>query len=190
MSHDGGYGPKGVKKFSPNGAPDQAVDLEEVGKSAADVGNRKVGLAARRAALSTATDAADQRWPGLEFFEEDTGKTFLQRTSAFEQIMQAGFKALAPSGDLGTAYPATDADPLIRIGYGRFAPLNASGGGALTFPEAFPNRCALLLGITIEGSAVNPVVSSGNLSRTGATLVWQGGNTSTTVRFLYLAIGF
>lgn len=176
---------KGVRVPLANSAPTIVADLTGMRDDIVARGNRMAITSTQRAALP----AADQ-WTGLEVFETDTGKTFLRRAGGFEQVMQAIFKAMAPFGALGDSYPATDADPLIRIGYGRFAPLGASGQGTLTFPDAFPNRCALLLAITIEGSAVNPVVSAGNLSRTGATLVWQGGNTSTTVRFLYLAIGF
>lgn len=73
MAVDGGYGPKGYPKFDPNGAPEDWVDLEAVGAFAGKVGNRMVGTAAERAALSTSTTVADQLWVGLEFWESDTG---------------------------------------------------------------------------------------------------------------------
>lgn len=77
MAVDGGYGPKGRPKFLAGGGFEDWVDLEAVGSYAGDVGNRKVGTAARRAALSTSTAAADQVWQGLEYEETDTGLTWL-----------------------------------------------------------------------------------------------------------------
>ena len=77
MAVDGGYGPKGYPKFIPGGGFEDWVDLEAVGQFAAKVGNRVVGTAADRAALSASTTAPDQSWEGLEFYETDTKSTYL-----------------------------------------------------------------------------------------------------------------
>lgn len=77
MAVDGGYGPKGYPKFDPLGSPELNVDDEAVGQYAALVGNRKVGTAAQRVALVSDTTAANQAWVGLEFYDTDTGTTWI-----------------------------------------------------------------------------------------------------------------
>lgn len=77
------YGAKGAPEFLTGSRPDTAVDLTAVGAYAGDVGNRKVGSSARRLALSTAVGAPDQMWPGLEFYELDTGTMYLRLSSTW-----------------------------------------------------------------------------------------------------------
>lgn len=65
------HGPKNEPQYAAAGAPADAADLTEVAAYAAKVGNRKVGLASDRAALTGA-----DLWNGLEFFETDSGSTY------------------------------------------------------------------------------------------------------------------
>ncbi|QUW18901.1 hypothetical protein [Agrococcus sp. Marseille-Q4369] len=71
------YGPKGFPKYGPDSNAELWPKLQEVGEFAGAVGNRRVGTKADRAALSVSTTAAEQAWRGLEFYETDTGITYL-----------------------------------------------------------------------------------------------------------------
>ncbi len=66
------FGPKGEPQFKDVDAPDVAVNPTQVAAYAALVGNRKAGTSADRKALTGVAV-----WPGLEYFETDTGSTFV-----------------------------------------------------------------------------------------------------------------
>ncbi|WIA99753.1 hypothetical protein [Curtobacterium sp. MCBA15_012] len=66
------WGPKHQPQYSGNGVPADAADLSQIANFAALVGNRKVGTSADRAALG-----ADEKWPGLEFYDTDTLASWL-----------------------------------------------------------------------------------------------------------------
>lgn len=66
------YGTKNEPQFAGSGVPNDAGDLTLVAKYAADTGNRKAGTSAVRDSL-----AGNDVWPGLEFFETDTGLSYL-----------------------------------------------------------------------------------------------------------------
>ncbi|ERG63547.1 hypothetical protein L332_03655 [Agrococcus pavilionensis RW1] len=139
MAVDGGYGPKGRPEFDPNGGFEDWVDLEAVGAFAGDVGNRKVGTAARRAGLSTSTTAADQVWVGLEYRETDTGETFVCTSLSpvtWENVTHA--KTNTTFALVGTV-PGS----LERLQFRAFrgvVTLGASGTGEVGYPGgAFPN---------------------------------------------------
>ncbi|SBN64464.1 hypothetical protein GA0004736_3424 [Curtobacterium sp. 9128] len=69
-------GPKNEPQYAGTGVPQDAADLTEVARYAAMVGNRKVGASSDRQAL-TGADV----WPGLEFYETDTGLAFVYQSS-------------------------------------------------------------------------------------------------------------
>lgn len=66
------YGPKGEPQFAGSGVPQDAADLSLVATWAAKVGNRISGTSAERAAPTGWVPT-----PGLEFYETDTGLTFV-----------------------------------------------------------------------------------------------------------------
>lgn len=66
------YGSKNQPHFGEGDTPDIAGNPTAVADYAANVGNRKAGLASARTAL-TGADV----WDGLEFFETDTGSTYV-----------------------------------------------------------------------------------------------------------------
>lgn len=66
------YGPKGEPQFAGSGVPQDAADLSLVATYAAKVGNRVSGTSAERAAPDGWMPAS-----GLEFYETDTGLTYL-----------------------------------------------------------------------------------------------------------------
>jgi hypothetical protein len=66
------YGARRQPQFLGSGAPDDAADLTTVAQYAADYGNYMADTSAVRQALP-----ANMKWPGLLFFETDTGRTYL-----------------------------------------------------------------------------------------------------------------
>ena len=93
-----------------------------------------------------------------------------------------------PAGTNGTAIPSAGSQILTKVHYitGTTA---ADSTLAFTFPTAFPNACAHLSITTLGGSAYNPVVNAGALTRSGATLAWSG-LANTAVTFTILAVGW
>lgn len=69
--HDS-LGTKNQPQYADTGGSDDAADLSEIANYAAKVGNRKADASSVRTAL-TGSDL----WDGLEFFETDTGRTYL-----------------------------------------------------------------------------------------------------------------
>lgn len=135
MAVDGGYGAKGRPKFDPAGAFEDWVDLEAVGTFAGDVGNRKVGTAARRAALSSSTTASDQLWDGLEFFETDTGKTYLRDGTTWLNVTPPNVNRTFP-----LAGAASVSMQLQLRAFHGVTTLGTSGVGEFVYPGgAFPN---------------------------------------------------
>ncbi|MFJ3029814.1 hypothetical protein ACIPEQ_13305 [Curtobacterium sp. NPDC087080] len=61
------WGPKHQPQYSNVGVPADAADLSQIANFAALVGNRKVDTSTARAALG-----ADEKWPGLQWYDTDT----------------------------------------------------------------------------------------------------------------------
>lgn len=72
-------GPKGEPQYSGSGVPQDAADLTEVAAYAAKYGNYRADTSAIRNSLS-GTDV----WPGLTFYETDTGVTYRYGDTGWE----------------------------------------------------------------------------------------------------------
>src|SRR4051794_25159013 len=68
-------GPKNEPQYAGTGVPSDAADLTEVAPYPAKVRNRKAGTSNARQALTGAA-----LWPGLEFYEADTGLVFVSQS--------------------------------------------------------------------------------------------------------------
>lgn len=97
-------GTKNQPQYSSSGVPAQAADLSEVSNYAAGVGNRKTGTSTTRTGL-TGADV----WDGLEFYETDTGATWLYKGGwARRQLMRLGRSRLASPLTVKSASTWTD----------------------------------------------------------------------------------
>ncbi len=115
-------GPQNQPRFDINDDPDFAADPTAVSDYAAIVGNRKKGTAAQRQALS-----GSDVWAGLEFYETDTGFTFLYTGTAWINMQFAYFSTLAGSVPDGGPFQAGTVTPISgkTIG-GGFATLSSN----------------------------------------------------------------
>lgn len=95
MAVDGGWGPRGGPRYLDGGAPDLAVDSNELSKHIEDVGNRKVGTTAERNAALTDSGSRPQVWEGLEWYDTTTRKTYVLRNGSWtREVSGVAFAAV------------------------------------------------------------------------------------------------
>lgn len=181
---------KGVPRIEGNPAPTLRADHNALADYVFDVANRKAGTAAERNAL-TGSDV----WPGLEFYETDSGATYLRTAtntwklvSDFTMAIPTG--AALPQNGTDTAAPPVGTPLQMKLQYVQVG-TNGSGVAAskILFGAPFPNACLGVWPTTISGSSQSPVVESGRVDRLGFFPTWPA-SPNVTVRFVYLAIGW
>lgn len=144
-------GTKNQPHYSGTGAPSDAADLTEVADYAAAVGNRKSGTASQRSGLSGA-----DLWVGLEFYETDTGATYIYTASGWA-VLSATTVVASGTLTLGTNY-------------------SFSTGGALNQLRKRDTQVMLVLALDKSGTvAANDVVATLPAGFRPPALVIAGG---------------
>lgn len=96
----------------------------------------------------------------------------------------------APVLEGNVVQPVPPADAVIYRQYDALTVgTNASGQAALTFPEAFPNGILHVNVTVLGGSPRNPVVNSGQISKSRAVLIWTS-DPNAAIRVSYEAVGW
>jgi hypothetical protein len=165
-----------------NTSPQTRADLQKAVDFAAEIGNRKIGTASDRDALS-----GNKVWEGLEFYATDERKAYVRDGGLWRplSLLQITDSVAASGG--GGAIPA-NAVPITKLHFVA-AVTDAQGRVPFTFPTAFPTKGAHIFYSVFSGTGVNPVTNAGQFDRTGATAVFAGVP-NTSVRFSYLAYGW
>lgn len=128
------HGPKGEPIYSASGASDDAADLTEVAAYAAEVGNRKVATSAVRAALS-----GDDVWPGLLFYETDTGLTWIY-------VAGTGWTPVNGAAPIFTEDP----EPALLVAANQTRTI-----GSTTVQSADPRTVWIVLTLAIQGGSAD-----------------------------------
>jgi hypothetical protein len=165
-----------------NTDPQTRADLQKSVEFAAEIGNRKVGTAADRDALS-----GNKVWDGLSFWATDERKEWVRDGGAWRPATMLQITESTAASGGGGPIPA-NAVPITKLHFVE-AVTDSQGRVPFTFPTAFPARAAHIFYSVFSGTGVNPVTNAGQLSRTGATAVFAGVP-GTTVKFSYMAYGW
>jgi hypothetical protein len=155
------FGPKNEPQFADADGPDVAVNPTQAAAYAAKVGNRKSDTATNRG-LATGSDV----WDGLEWYETDTGSTYLRSGSSW--ILQSVSPVVIPVTTFGTNWTA-GTGPLAPVCYRQgnrvdlvgSVILGASGGGGgytniLTVPSSVrpPSTSQRFVGVSVTATGV------------------------------------
>jgi len=160
-------GPKGEPQYSGSGVPQDAADLTEVAAYAAEYGNYRADTSAVRNA-ATGTDV----WPGLIFYETDTGVTYRYGATGWEfaTTIAPRLRMQRPlAGISATTWMSVSMATSAQEGGGGFTGGAGSFGVPVTGRYAVSMKCTVpttaagnrrMLGISTQAAVGTPIAQS------------------------------